>query len=87
MSADAVKNGEKKPQPSEKPAKSTVVLLFAIAVDTTWRMFVPTLGGAGLGLWADSVYSTEPIYAMSGLTVGVAMTALLVHQQYKKGND
>lgn len=83
MSAAKSKKSDDKPQP---PAdKSTVVLLFAIAADTTWRMFVPTLGGAGLGLWADSVYDTEPMYAVGGLALGIIITAFLVRQQYKKG--
>lgn len=61
--------------------------MFATAVDTTWRMFVPTLGGALLGLWVDGKVGTEPIFAVGGLLVGVAVTALLVKQQYKKVDD
>lgn len=84
MSAAAAKNSDKKPAPSQK---STAVLLFMIAADTTWRMFVPTLGGALLGLWIDSMAGTEPWYAVGGLAVGIVVTTLLVRQQYKKANE
>ncbi len=84
MSAAAAKKSDDKETP---PQKSAVVLLFMIAADTTWRMFVPTLGGALLGLWIDSMADTEPWYAVGGLAVGIVVTTLLVRQQYKKANE
>jgi F0F1-type ATP synthase assembly protein I len=84
MNATASKKSEDKQQP---PEKSTAIILFYIAADTTWRMFVPTLGGTILGLWADSVWHTEPWWSIAGLTVGIIVTALLIKQQYNKAND
>ncbi len=81
MSAEAPKKSDDKPQP---PERSTVVLLFATAADTTWRMFVPTLGGALGGLWIDGAMNTEPIFAVGGLALGILVTAFLVKQQYSK---
>jgi hypothetical protein len=75
--------GERSPTGS----KSAALILFAIAADTTWRMFVPTLGGTALGLWADNVYHTEPWSAIGGLGLGIIITAVLIKQQYKKAND
>lgn len=86
MSAAKAKNSDKKTEPSEKPTKSMAVLLFATAADTTWRMFVPTLGGALLGLWIDSSMKTEPLFAVGGLALGTVITAFLVKQQYTKAS-
>jgi len=58
-----------------------------IAADTTWRMFVPTLGGTALGLWADNVWHTEPWCGIAGLAIGIVITFFLVKQQYKKANE
>lgn len=84
MAAAKQKNSDKKEGPSEQEMRSMAVLLFATAADTTWRMFIPPLGGALLGLWADSALGTEPVFAVGGLIVGVGITALLIKQQYKK---
>jgi F0F1-type ATP synthase assembly protein I len=84
MAAAKQKNSDKKEGPSDKEMRSMAVLLFATAADTTWRMFVPALGGALLGLWADSALNTEPVFAVGGLIVGVGITALLIRQQYRK---
>lgn len=95
MSDAADKTTDDKQQPPKKlsetgssnqsptGSKSTAFILFAIAADTTWRMFVPTLGGTVLGLWADKVWHTQPRYAITGLVVGILVTALLVRQLYK----
>lgn len=87
MSAAAVKNSDKEPEPSEKSQKSTALILFSIAADTTWRMFVPTLGGTLLGLWIDDMNNTEPWYGVGGLAIGIVITTFLVRQQYKKANE
>lgn len=80
MSAAADKS-DNKDEPSQK---STVVLLFMIAADTTWRMFVPVIGGTILGVWADNVFASKPIATIVGVTVGVVIAALLVRQQMRK---
>jgi F0F1-type ATP synthase assembly protein I len=88
MSTAASKNSDDKPKPSDKSAdKSTALILFSTAADTTWRMFVPTLGGTLIGLWLDGQYKTEPWCGIGGLAIGIVITALLVKQQYKKASD
>ena len=83
MSAAEAKNSEEKPAPAEK---STVVLLFNIVADTTWRMFAPTFGGTALGLWAEAQWHIQPWGGIVGLGIGIIITAFLVRQLYKKAN-
>lgn len=65
------------------PEKSTVILLLKDMGDTTWRMFVPTIGGFLAGSWADGYWRTEPWLAILGLLIGIGVTILLVRQQLK----
>jgi Na+/glutamate symporter len=88
MSSTAQKNSEDKRKPSDmKSEQPTAFILFSTAADTTWRMFVPTLGGTLIGLWMDDQNGSEPLYGFMGLSVGIIVTALLVHQQYKRINE
>lgn len=80
MSAAADKSDDK-PTP---PEKSTVILLFTIAADTTWRMFVPIIGGTIVGVWADNSFATKPLWTIAGVVVGVVVATLLVRQQMRK---
>ena len=84
MSSAAAKNSDDKPKP---PEKSAALILFMIAADTTWRMFIPTLGGTLLGLWIDSMLKSKPWFAVGGLVVGIIITAFLIRQLYKKANE
>ena len=69
------------------PSRSTVVLLFTIAADTTWRMFVPIIGGTILGVWVDNTYATKPWATIAGVVIGVVIAALLVRNQLKRNID
>lgn len=81
MSAAEAKNSDDNQTP---PEKSTVVLLFNIVADTTWRMFAPTFGGTALGLWAEAEWHIKPWGGIAGLGIGIIITAFLVRQLYKK---
>jgi len=83
MSAAATKNSKKESAPSNK---STVVLLFTIAADTTWRMFVPVIGGTLVGIQLDHMFGVKPLLTAAGIFAGVGVAALLVRQQLKKGS-
>lgn len=76
--------GDKAPTP---PNHSTVILLLADIADTTWRMFVPTLALAALGLWADTTYQTGPWLSLAGVLVGCGIAALLIKKQFKRINE
>jgi hypothetical protein len=72
---------EKKPVP---PDQSTVVLLLGDIGDTTWRMFVPTVGLTVLGLLADKWLHTTPWLMSAGIVIGAGIAYLLVRRQIKK---
>lgn len=81
MSAAEVKNSD-----GQKPGKSTAVLLFTIAADTTWRMFIPIIAGTALGIQADHSFGSKPVATIVGMFAGVIIAALLVRQQLKGGS-
>ena len=72
---------DKKPVP---PDQSTVVLLLGDIGDTTWRMFVPTVGLTVLGLLVDKWFHTTPWIMSAGIVIGAAIAYLLVRRQIKK---
>jgi hypothetical protein len=77
-------DGDKKTTP---PEKSTVVLLLGTIGDTTWRMFIPTIGLTVLGLLADKQLHTTPWVMTAGIIAGTLVAALLVRRQIKKVNE
>lgn len=66
------------------PNKSTVVLLLKEIGNTTWRMFVPIIGGTILGVICDKHFGTYPIAVIIGISLGVIISGLLVWRQLKK---
>jgi len=77
-------SSDKHDTPIPPPDSSTVILLLGTIADTTWRMFVPTLGFAALGLWADVSWNTGPLWSLTGVFTGIVIAGLLVRQQFKK---
>jgi hypothetical protein len=75
---------DKKPTP---PEKSTVILLLGTIGDTTWRMFIPTIGLTVLGLLADKQFHTTPWIMVVGIILGTLLAAALVRRQIKKVNE
>lgn len=67
------------------PNTSTVILMLTIA-DTTWRLFVPSVGLTLLGLVLDKQFGTKPWLMIAGIVLGVALAVLLVRLQLKKVN-
>ncbi len=79
---DKAPNGDtKKPVP---PEQSTVVLLLGTIADTTWRMFIPTIGLTILGLLVDKVLHTTPWIMTAGIVLGAFTAYVLVRRQIKK---
>ncbi len=68
------------------PDKTTVILLLSTIGDTTWRMFVPTIGFTILGVLADRQFNMKPWMTGLGIVVGVAIAALLIRRQLQKVN-
>jgi len=67
------------------PDKSTVILLLTTIGDTTWRMFIPIIGLAILGVVADLHLHTKPWLTVVGIIIGVAIASVLVLRQIRKG--
>lgn len=74
-------DGDKKPTP---PDRSTVVLLLGTIGDTTWRMFIPTIGFTVLGLLADKQFHTVPWIMIVGMVFGTGVSYALVRRQIKE---
>ena len=60
---------------------SAPMLIIATALDTTWRMFAPTLGGTFLGLGIDYWLGIAPIATIVCLILGVITSGVLVIKQ------
>ena len=57
------------------------MLLFVTALDTTWRTFVPTLGGTFAGIGLDKLFSIAPIGVISCLLLGIILSIVLISRQ------
>lgn len=71
-------------EPPVPPSSSTVILLLGDIADTTWRMFVPTVGGLLLGSFADDRLGSKPWGLIIGAIIGVAVTSLLIKKLFQK---
>ncbi len=85
-SKQPVSGGQKAPD-----AEHTGVILATIG-DTSWRMFVPTVGFTLLGVWLDGNLETTPWLMCGGIVIGFLGAFLLVKKQIdgltqKKGRD
>jgi F0F1-type ATP synthase assembly protein I len=68
------------------PKSSDILLLFATVADTTWRLFVPTLGGVLLGIWADQTVGSRPLWTIVGVICGTIVSLYLVYEQLQGVN-
>jgi len=78
------------PRPITKHASKTTpstqsasLLLLATALDTTWRAFLPTIGGTFLGIGIDHTFNITPVGTIVCLIVGTALSALLIALQIR----
>jgi F0F1-type ATP synthase assembly protein I len=69
---------------SAPTGKSPASVLILTIADTTWRMFVPTIGGLLLGRLVDQHWSLNPLGMIVGLVIGTCATALLIKRQLEK---
>lgn len=74
-------NGDEKNVP---PSSSTVILLLTTMADTTWRLFVPSVGFTIWGLVLDKQFDTTPWLMILGIILGSTIAILLVTAQVKK---
>ncbi len=76
------------PRPQPKPGRTTkpqspVMLIFVTALDTTWRAFLPTIGGVFLGIGIDRLLNIAPIGTIICLVLGAITSALLIVKQLR----
>lgn len=60
--------------------------LIASMADTTWRMFMPTIGLLLVGRALDGIYGTHPWLMLCGVGIGGIIAALLVKRQLRSGS-
>ena len=70
----------------DRPTVSPVVVIFVTALDTTWRAFVPVIGGVFLGIGIDHWLSIAPVATIVCLTLGVIVSIALITKQLKSVN-
>ncbi len=63
--------------------RSAAILLMVTILDTTWRAFVPTVGGTFLGVGLDKLFGVAPLMTIIMIIVGFATSALLIMLQIK----
>lgn len=68
---------------SDKPQKSAAILLLMTLLDTTWRAFVPTIGGTFVGVFLDTTFRTVPIITIAMIALGFTTSTILVMMQIK----
>ncbi len=66
--------------PSSNSPTSSVLLSLA---DTTWRMFIPTIGLLLLGRYFDNRFDTKPWLMFLGIIIGSALAWILVRKQLR----
>lgn len=79
------------PRPQSKPGRTTKqksalsapMLIFMTALDTTWRAFVPTLGGTFLGIGLDHLLGIAPVATIVCLLGGAVLSAILIIKQLR----
>ena len=71
---------------NDRQAGSSGLMLFAVIADTTWRMFVPSIGLTLLGVWLDSEWRMKPWFMISGIVVGTIAAIALVRRQINSIN-
>jgi F0F1-type ATP synthase assembly protein I len=63
---------------------SAAILLLLTIADTTWRAFVPTIGGTFLGIGLDNLLHVAPIMTIIMIIVGFAVSGLLIALQIRR---
>lgn len=65
----------------EPSAREIVLVMFGTLANTTWRLFVPTIGGTILGVWADNSWDTKPWFTIIGVSLGTIGSFMLIYAQ------
>lgn len=55
--------------------------------DTTWRMFMPTIGLLMVGRYLDRQFGTKPWLMLAGAVLGAMIAAMLIKRQLHRTGD
>ncbi|HEY8992270.1 MAG TPA: AtpZ/AtpI family protein [Candidatus Microsaccharimonas sp.] len=75
--------GESPKKMKTKTTTQAVLILATTALDATWRTIVPGVLGTVLGLMADHALHTTPLITITGLVLGMALSAYLIYRLLK----
>lgn len=67
----------------EQSKLSAPMVIFLTALDTTWRAFVPTLGGVFAGIGLDHLFNIAPVATIVCMIFGVVLSAVLIAKQLR----
>ena len=59
------------------------MLIFITALDTTWRAFLPIIGGVFLGIGIDHFLNIAPFATIACLLLGTTASVLLIAKQLR----
>ena len=79
------------PRPQPKPGRTTkpqsvsspMAIILLTALDTTWRAFVPTVGGVFVGIGFDYLFGMAPLATIVCLLAGTALSVFLIAVQLR----
>lgn len=74
------------PGPNKSHSSGVASSIILDMADTTWRMFVPTVGLLLVGRVVDKHFGTKPWYMIAGITLGSILAAVLVRRQLAMGD-
>lgn len=69
----------------KRSLRSDGLYLITSMADTTWRMFVPTVGLLLVGNMLDTQFHTKPWLLLAGVAIGGCISAWLIKKQLAKG--
>lgn len=69
--------------PSASKGSLSATSMVLMVADTTARLFIPTIGGTVLGIWADHSLDTTPWMTVAGVAAGAVLAFLLVFMQVR----
>lgn len=67
------------------PTKGVAASILLDMADTTWRLFIPTIGLLLVGRHFDVRFDTKPWLMLAGVAVGAVIAMLLIKNQLKRG--
>lgn len=68
-------------KPHHDDASLGVGVIAVTFLDTTWRIAVPVILCAALGIWADRSWGTKPWLTLLAVVAGFALAGLLLKRQ------